>query len=238
LKPVPKPTPKAAAKPSRRTPLQDRSRQRMERILDAAAHVFSEAGYDAATTEAIAERAGTSIGSLYQFFPNKLALFNAIAMRYLERGQTLFDSFMTSEAASLPWLELLDRAIDAFADFHEREPGFRAILLNWRVSTDMVVANDEVNREFARRAEQVLAIQSPGLSPARRALVATLIIEVVSAMLIVRARRADVPGPDLIHETKTMLKRYLEPIATEHPGDAPAPAPGSRSRRAHARKKS
>ena len=202
--------------PSRRTPLQDRSRQRVERILDAASQVFADTGYDAATTEAIAARAGTSIGSLYQFFPNKLALFNAIAVRYVDRSQALFSTFMTPEAAALPWGDLLDRAIDAFATFNRGEPGFRAILLNWRVSADMMVANDEVNREFARRAAMTLSAHAPGLGRARRALVATMVIEVVSTMLIVCARRTPAEADDVIAETKTMLRRYLEPIVTEH----------------------
>jgi AcrR family transcriptional regulator len=201
---------------SRRTPLQDRSRQRVERILDAASLVFADTGYDAATTEGIAARAGTSIGSLYQFFPNKLALFNAIAVRYVDRSQALFSTFMTPEAAALPWGDLLDRAIDAFAAFNRGEPGFRAILLNWRVSADMMLANDEVNREFARRAALTLTAHAPGLGRARRALVATMVIEVVSTMLIVCARRSPAEADDVIAETKTMLRRYLEPIVTEH----------------------
>jgi AcrR family transcriptional regulator len=201
----------------RRTPLQDRSRQRALRILDAASHLFAESGYDATTTEAIAERAGTSIGSVYQFFPNKLAIFNAIAVRYVERVHELFNSFVrNSQAPAVTWGELLERSIDAFVAFNRSEPGFRAILLNWRISADMMLANDDVNRELARRAEQVIASYAPALPPPRRKLVATMIIETISAMLVLCARRGDAFGDLVIVETKTMLKRYLEPIVTEH----------------------
>jgi AcrR family transcriptional regulator len=187
----------------------------VERILDAAARVFLERGYDAATTEEIARLAGTSIGSVYQFFPNKLAIFNAISARYVERARALFDSFMTPEATSHPWYELLDGAIDAFVAFHAVEPAFRAILVNWRVSADMVLANDEVNQEFARRVEVVLAAQAPALTGPRRNLVATMIIEMISATLMLCVRR---PGSAqaIIAETKTMLRRYIEPIVTEN----------------------
>jgi AcrR family transcriptional regulator len=218
----PRATPPRAASPrtapppaSRRTPLQDRSRRRVEQILDAAATVFLEKGYDAATTEEIARLAGTSIGSVYQFFPNKLAIFNAIALRYVERAQALFATFMTQAAMEEPWSHLLERAIDSFAAFNRDEPGFRAILLNWRVSADMLVANDDVNREFARRAEAVLAAQAPSLTPARRALVATMIIEVISTMLILSVRRTS-EADAIVAETKTLLLRYLEPVVTEH----------------------
>jgi len=68
-----------APKPSRRLPQQARSRQRFNQILDAAARTFDEVGYEAATTEMIAVRANTSIGSLYRFFSDKSAILYALA---------------------------------------------------------------------------------------------------------------------------------------------------------------
>ncbi len=220
---------------SRRTPLQDRSRQRVERILDAAARVFLERGYDAATTEEIARLAGTSIGSVYQFFPNKLAIFNAISARYVERARALFDSFMTPAATARPWHELLGEAIDAFVAFHAVEPAFRAILVNWRVSADMVLASDEVNQDFARRVEVVLAAQAPALTGPRRGLVATMIIEMISATLMLCVRRPD-SAQAIIAETKTMLRRYIEPIVTENAAPKKKPRPAAAARSAPARR--
>jgi AcrR family transcriptional regulator len=69
---------------SRRSPVQDRARRTVERILDAAAHVFGERGY-AATTNDVAERAGVSIGSLYQYFRDKDALLVALHDRHLDQ---------------------------------------------------------------------------------------------------------------------------------------------------------
>jgi AcrR family transcriptional regulator len=65
----------------RRQPQQKRSQERVERILDAAVFVFDEVGFEAATMNAIASRCNTAIGSLYQFFPDKLAIFNALELR-------------------------------------------------------------------------------------------------------------------------------------------------------------
>jgi hypothetical protein len=135
----------------------------------------------------------------------------------VERARELFDTFMTPAAVHLPWTELLEGAIDAFAAYHRTEPGFRALLLNWRVSADMVLANDDVNREFARRAEAVLETNAPSLTPARRALVATIVIETISAMMILCVRRPSF-ADDVTAETKTLLRRYIEPIVTENAG--------------------
>lgn len=69
---------------ARKQPVQERSRRTVDRILDAAARIFSERGYSATTTNHVAEAAGISIGSLYQYFPNKDALLVALEERHLD----------------------------------------------------------------------------------------------------------------------------------------------------------
>jgi AcrR family transcriptional regulator len=199
---------------TRRVPTQDRSRQRVERMLDAAAEVFAQVGVEAATTEAIAAKAGTSIGSLYQFFPNKKALFYAIVSRYTERVRAVFDSIVAPTGKS--WIELLDYGIDALDEFHRTDPGFRAILRNWS-SGEFLEADDAINTEFARRIDALLANQAPALTPSHRAVVAEIVVETTSAMLILSARRDATHGARVIAEGKVMLHRYLEPYAAMKP---------------------
>src|SRR5687767_5182200 len=116
-------TPKIEPEPGRRVPTQERSRQRVERILDSASKIFASEGYDAATMEAIAHHADTSIGSIYQFFPNKKAVFQGLLARYHEALKTWFDALLESPLLEKPWGELLQSSIDAVAKFHEAEPG-------------------------------------------------------------------------------------------------------------------
>ncbi len=78
-------TPKALR--PRKTPRQKRSAATRDRILDAAARVFVEHGYAAGTTNRIAEEAGLSIGSLYQYFPNKDAILLQLARRHVDQGR-------------------------------------------------------------------------------------------------------------------------------------------------------
>ena len=70
----------------RRRPRQVRAELTRDRILTAAAHVFTEHGYAAGTTNRIAEHARVSIGSLYQYFPNKDAILAALLVRHVDRG--------------------------------------------------------------------------------------------------------------------------------------------------------
>lgn len=195
----------------RRVPTQARSKERVERILDAAARVFAEAGYEAATTEAIAAHAATSIGSVYQFFPNKEALWDAIANRYRERTRALFDRLMSTRGPSSTWGDLLDEIIDAFAAFERTDLDFRAVWANWHRAAGVLQAGHALNREFALRAEQVLAIQAPSLPKAKRALVATMTVETISAMLILAARGDAAFSKNIVRETKLLLRRYLTP---------------------------
>src|SRR5262249_26125652 len=67
----------------RRIPQQQRGERRVAELLEAAALEFADVGYDAATMKAIAERAGASIGSIYQYFPNKQAVIRALRNQYV-----------------------------------------------------------------------------------------------------------------------------------------------------------
>ncbi len=95
----------ATAKPPltpKKQPLQARSRATDDALIEAAAHILEERGLDGFTTNAVAERAGASIGSLYQYFPNKDALMAAlIALKQRELGDTLSEAVAASSGRSL-----------------------------------------------------------------------------------------------------------------------------------------
>lgn len=200
----------AISEVGRRVPTQARAKERAQRIIDAASHVFAEAGFEAATMAGIAARAETSIGSIYQFFPNKLALFNALARSYHDKARVFFDVLLGGPLLAMPWADIVDHGIDAFALFHEQEVGFRAVWVGLQVTPEIIVEGEALNRDFAKRIEAVLEAKLPGLPAKMRPVVATMMVEILTAMLIVSARR---PGEAkaLMNETKTLLKRYLAP---------------------------
>ncbi len=199
----------------RRVPTQERSRARVARMLDAATEVFAEVGFDAATTEAIAERAGTSIGSVYQFFPNKKALFDAIGERYLDEVRVLFERFLSEgpARAKTDWRAMVDDVIDAFWAFDRDSLAFRAVWLNMHRSAEFLVQGDALNREMAERLAPVLGIAAPKIKPAKRLLVATMVVETLSALLLLALRRDERMAKKLVDETKVLVRRYLEPYA-------------------------
>src|SRR5262249_48020814 len=113
----------------RRQPKQARSQQRVDHLLTVAAQTFEEVGYAAASTNVIAARAGMSIGSLYQFFPNKEAILEALVERYID--ELLREVFVHKE--QLPITRRIDQVIDRLDRFHESHAGFRAVFLDANV---------------------------------------------------------------------------------------------------------
>ncbi|WP_436491908.1 TetR/AcrR family transcriptional regulator [Actinokineospora sp. HUAS TT18] len=108
----------------RRTPTQFRASRQIERILDAAARVVVDKGFSAATTADIAKTAKVSIGSVYRYFPDKLAVMRAV----VERNTLRYQERVTTEAAVLPaWDTAVTRAYDIYVDMCRTDHGFRAI---------------------------------------------------------------------------------------------------------------
>ena len=140
----------------RREPQQLRGQRRIEQILDAADALFVEVGFEAATTNAIAARAETSIGSLYQFFPNKDAILNALAERHLANMRAVNARLLTEEVAGLPFPEGLYLAIDTLAEYHAANPGFRLLFCGAMTTGQLARSADELHREIAQGAEGVL----------------------------------------------------------------------------------
>jgi len=112
----------------RKAPKQERSRQLVEAIVEATARVLVRDGYDALSPAAVAEVAGVSVGSLYQYFPHKEALIVAVLEREAEReGAFLVERFAGLVGASAD--DVLRAAIAALLDFRaDHQELFRALL--------------------------------------------------------------------------------------------------------------
>jgi AcrR family transcriptional regulator len=95
----------------RKRPVQARSRALYARILDEAARIFDDLGYHATTTNAVADAAGVSVGSLYQYFPNKDALLVALAERHLDEVRPLVAAMSERLRSEAPGVDQLSREL-------------------------------------------------------------------------------------------------------------------------------
>ena len=222
--------PKPTTPGVRRVPTQERSRRRFEAILDASALLFAEHGYAAVSVEAIAERAGIPIGSVYQFFRDKEALFAAVAERCNQRSEAAFDLLVRAAESepSPPWEVVLDSVIDGFALLSESDPSFRAVNRNVQFMGDSMAKDEQLNARIASRAALLLARYAPSVPAARRRLVATMLVDVVTGVLVIAARRDDRSMTKHIAELKTLVRVYVRHALAS---DEAAPAPKKKARR-------
>ena len=115
----------------RKSPRQDRSRETMAAILEGAARVLAERGYWKATTNEVADRAGVSVGTLYEYFPNKDALVAALLEDHLGSTRAMLDAIADNvlpRLAEFPVDALTKMFVDAVTAQHERDPALHQVL--------------------------------------------------------------------------------------------------------------
>jgi AcrR family transcriptional regulator len=183
---------------ARRAPVQRRSALRVERMLDAAAELLDELGADGLSTSAIATRADVSVGSLYQFFPDKNAVAAALARRSFERFSQLL---RTIDGGS--WEDVVDQVIDTYVLFSRTEPGFLVLSFGGPVGQQhMLDPQDDNNAVVAKALAELVQVDLP-VDILRNA------VELGDALLALAFRRSRDGDPVLVAEAKIAVKAYL-----------------------------
>ncbi len=122
----------------------------MQAILEAAIHIFDKYGYAAGTTSRIASRAGVSIGSLYQYFPNKDSILTALAEQHLAEGLALSVQLLATLRTTAQALEpVLHDVVGHMITLHENNPGLHRLLYEEGLLPAQL-------RQTAKQAEQFL----------------------------------------------------------------------------------
>ena len=134
-----------ARRAPRKRPRQERSKAMVQALIEATERVLAEDGFEGASTNRIAKAAGVSVGSLYQYFPNKEALFHAVMQRHLESQQrALADAVM--QFAGRPLEEAVRSYIALLIDNHLEERGLNQAILSQALSLGMEEVADAQRR--------------------------------------------------------------------------------------------
>jgi AcrR family transcriptional regulator len=113
----------------RKRPVQQRSRETVEAILEAARQVFAAHGYAGGTTNRIAQRAGVSIGSFYQYFPNKDAIVVALMERHMTETTAMYEQLMgEADAADLEVEQIVRHFVTAMLAIYQKEPSYYRVI--------------------------------------------------------------------------------------------------------------
>ena len=125
-------------------------------MLDAAERLLIDEGVEALRTGRIADEAGVSVGSLYQYFPDVGAIVDALARRYLGEFEALMDE-LAERALSEDWGDLVGGLIDGFAARYRSEPGYRALWSGRHLSDELLAADRTNKRTLAEGVRRVLS---------------------------------------------------------------------------------
>ena len=196
----------------RRQPQQQRSKDRVEAILLAAAEVFDEIGVEAATTHLIAARAGTAIGSLYQFFPDKAAIFHAMELRHVERVKAMWAQTDIAQIVQLPLREMIHLLVLGVARLFE-QPVSRVVFVQFFMARQIFQSIDEsLTQEAIGFMGSILQARNPRLDPVKLGLLAEVCVQSSNALVLASLRNPDLVHRDrLMQETEDLLVSYLEP---------------------------
>jgi AcrR family transcriptional regulator len=201
----------------RKAPQQQRSRETVDVILAATARVLVKEGFDHASTNRIAEAAGVSIGSLYQYFPSKESLVAALIERHIDEMSEALTEEM-ARVADLPLPAALRRMVSIMLQAHAVEPELHRVL-NEQVPRvgrlhrlyDVQARMRQLGRAYFERHRDEVGVADLDVA-------AFICVQTIEALIHAAATRPDeAPEPEvLMEEVTALLVRYLQkqPAAT------------------------
>jgi AcrR family transcriptional regulator len=151
------PTPVRPRAVMRREPVQRRSAARVVAILDACARLLDDYDYDELTTSKIAEKAGVPIGSLYQYFPDKRAVVQALTLRNLEAFSSEVEQIFAGEGVPTDWRQAVDRVVAGYLRMLDEVPGFGRIRFGDVVDTHLLDPDEDNNAVIADKLAELFA---------------------------------------------------------------------------------
>ncbi len=208
----------------RRAPLQQRSRERVARILDATAKLIAQGGLEAVTTNGIARKAGLPVGTLYQFFPHREAVLQALIESQLASLDAPLRPLLAPGPLSLD--QRVERVVDVLHRTYRRLPALAHLMHAARGDPRVSPLSRANNEKVSGWVVPLVHQYAPGVPPARARAVATATVEAADALLMAALReQRPARARALLDELKAMLRGYLRAVA----GD-PGP-PGAQPRR-------
>ncbi len=201
---------------SRRVPKQTRSQERFDKIIEVAANLFLEKGFDGATTNEIARRADISIGSLYQYFNNKESIVAALADRYVKALREVTADVVGTDIAELSTATAVDALLDPILEFHLSFPEFRMLWLGTEVSPELRANMRAMDDELTGRVEELLKARVPSISSEDAKIVVTAMKVAVKSLLGLLGRSDSVSfKARAATEIKRMLTLYIDDVIRE-----------------------
>lgn len=199
----------------RRQPVQARSRETVARILAATDELIASGGVEAATTRAIADRAGVSAPSLYRFFADRDEIFDSLLRTELARLEAHAEEMERTWAVG-SIRDFVTRELDLHVSFYEEHPSMARLWFGGRISAPVVAEVHRRNRTLAQRARAtLLELGMIGDGVPEGALV--LMVELGDRVLEVAFRDRVRGDRTVIEQGRDALCAYVEHLAVTGP---------------------
>jgi AcrR family transcriptional regulator len=196
----------------RKLPKQSRSEATVQAVLEAATQVFEHHGYAAATTNRIAERAGVSIGSLYQYFPNKDAILVALVRQHIADSTAVLQPHLQRLGSGAHWEDVLPDIVDAMVAMHALTPDLHRVLFEETPLPSALRADlDRLEDGLVDLTANALAADlgpSP-VDPHFSARIAINTIEGLTHRLVLRPPPGVTPK-EIAHEITELVRIYIQ----------------------------
>jgi len=187
-------------------------------MLDACAELVDEVGYEGLTTTLLAERAEVAIGSVYQFFPDKRAIVQALTLRTMESYLQRLDERFASDDMT-HWWDGVDAGIDEYITMHRIVPGFRTLHFGDVVDLHLLDEQRDNNGVIADQLARVLAERFGLTDVPDLRFHLEIAVEAADALIKLAFRRLPEGDERVLAEAKALIREYLHRQV-----DAPAEA--------------
>ena len=188
-------------------PKQERSARRLAVFLEAAAGLFSEIGFEATTMQAIADRSNSSIGALYNYFPDKQSVAATLISQYAEELQWRLKSLM-EHSEKLSTAQFAGLFIDCIIEFTQERPAYLSLH-----TAPIRSRRDPAARKVLRTiVANAFRTKNPSLSSERSLLAANVAVQIVKGMITLFLESDAKTKPLVVAEFRQVLTSYLEEI--------------------------
>jgi AcrR family transcriptional regulator len=201
---------------------QDRKRQargeaRIKGLLEAAEIVFARDGYNNATTNEISATAAVSPATLYQFFSNKEAIANALAISYSERMAALLDEMDPESIGEMPADKIVSALIDPLLAFHKSHPAFLALLVDAPLSQETLAAKHALTKGTIKRLSSIFRVKNPKLDQAEADWAAEATMIMYKGFMPHIKTSTGGQKDQMVDTLKSILSAYLVPVLQASP---------------------
>ena len=197
--------------PVRVSPVQARSTKRVANLLDSTANYIQQFGYETLTTAVVAERGGASIGTVYRYFPDRIALLQTLIGRHLQRAEA---AVVQAVAGSKPLgaQGALEAVFDALVEMFRSEPGYRSIRVGDPLDIRPITSERLGNQRLAQLVIDALSDSFGVVLDSRGRLAIETSLEVADSLLTKAFLRSERGDKALIDEAKRVFQLVVSGV--------------------------